>query len=419
MGGDIREFVRKKYAAAITQKTGCCSGAGCCGGAASEAANAVTGNLYGLDETAGLPEEALKASFGCGNPTALADLYAGETVLDLGSGAGLDVLLSARRVGEHGKAYGLDMTKEMLAAANANKEKAGIANAEFLKGHIEEIPLPDNAVDVVISNCVINLSADKDKVFAEIFRVLKPGGRVAVSDIVTTRKLPEKLRCSLLAWAGCVAGALTDAEYKAKLAAAGFTGIELAVTRIYDLTAPEIAQLVPEASAEELQDLNGAVVSAFIRAKKPARRLKPGQDYRLRTATPGDFPEIQRLLQASGLPLAGVEDNIGNFFVAETERIAGVIGLEHQGQAAMLRSLAVEAAMRKAGLAAALVERALAAAREAGAKDVYLLTNTAQKYFERLGFKTISRDQVPPDLLSRSALSGACPVTSTSMTLRL
>lgn len=193
---------------------------------------------------------------------------AGEAVLDLGSGAGLDVLLSAKRVGPSGKAYGLDMTDEMLAEANANKAKSGLTNAEFLKGHIEDIPLPDGCVDVVISNCVINLSADKDQVFQEIYRVLKPGGRIAISDIVTTRPMPEGIRQSLLAWAGCVSGALTQGDYTTKLVQAGFEDVEIIVTRVYDLNSPYARSIVPEATVTELEQLNGSLVSAFIRAKK-------------------------------------------------------------------------------------------------------------------------------------------------------
>ncbi|KJS14928.1 MAG: arsenite S-adenosylmethyltransferase [Peptococcaceae bacterium BRH_c4b] len=269
MSEDVREFVRKNYARAITQKNGCCgnSGSCCCGDPLSNA-SMITSDLYRLDETEGLPQDVVAASFGCGNPTALAELHEGEVVLDLGSGAGLDVLLSARRVGSSGKAYGLDMTDEMLAEARANQVKAGISNAEFLKGHIEDIPLPDNTVDVLISNCVINLSANKDRVLQEAYRVLKPGGRFAVSDIVLTRPLPQKLQQDLMAWAGCVAGALLEEEYREKLAKAGFTDIEVQVTRVYDLTGPSAASIVPGLSANELYELNGSIVSAFIRARK-------------------------------------------------------------------------------------------------------------------------------------------------------
>src|SRR5512143_3577621 len=211
---NIKDQVRSKYAeAALRAHTG---GSSCCGaGAATECCDPITSNLYDQRQTSGLPEAAMLASLGCGNPTALAQLHPGEVVLDLGSGGGIDVLLSARRVGPTGKAYGLDMTDEMLALANENKRKAGAENVEFLKGEIEHIPLPDNSVDVIISNCVINLSANKDRVLAEAFRVLKPGGRFAVSDVVTRGAIPEEVRKSMLLWVGCIAGALEEGEYRA------------------------------------------------------------------------------------------------------------------------------------------------------------------------------------------------------------
>lgn len=266
---DLREVVRKKYAeAAVGKGKGCCSGS--CGNSPSPA---ITDKLYSKEEIEGLPQDMLAASLGCGNPTALGALYPGETVLDLGSGAGLDVLLSARRVGPYGKAYGLDMTDEMLAEANNNKNKANIANAEFLKGYIEKIPLPDGEIDAVISNCVINLSADKDKVFKEIYRVVKPGGRIAVSDIVTTKQLPDTIRQDLLSWAGCIAGALSDTDYKKKLKDAGFEDIEVKITRTYDLTDPFIQERIPLNVRNEIKEWNGALVSAFIRAKKPVKPM--------------------------------------------------------------------------------------------------------------------------------------------------
>src|ERR1017187_6462700 len=267
---DIKEVVKQKYGeAALRVKSG---GSSCCGTTASSGCcDPITTNLYDATQAGQIPEEALLASLGCGNPTALAQLNPGETVLDLGSGGGIDVLLSARRVGPTGKAYGLDMTDEMLALANDNKRKAGIENVEFLKGEIESIPLPDNSVDVIISNCVINLSADKDKVLREAFRVLKPGGRFAVSDVVTRGAIPAEIRQHVLLWVGCLAGALDEADYRAKLIAAGFEGVDVEPTRIYraadaraflsgqGLDVDAIAPLVDE-----------KFFSAFIRARKPA-----------------------------------------------------------------------------------------------------------------------------------------------------
>jgi arsenite methyltransferase len=266
---DIKSVVREKYGeAALRVKSG---GSSCCGGAASNGCNdPITSNLYADAQAKEIPEEALLASLGCGNPTALANLNPGETVLDLGSGGGIDVLLSARRVGPTGKAYGLDMTEEMLALANENKIKSGIENVEFLKGEIENIPLPDNSVDVIISNCVINLSADKDRVIREAFRVLKPGGRFAVSDVITRGEVLAEIRKSVLLWVGCVAGALDETEYRMKLASAGFQQIEIEPTRIYRV----------EDAREFLSDQNidvdsiapqvdGKFMSAFIRAVKP------------------------------------------------------------------------------------------------------------------------------------------------------
>lgn len=230
----------------------------------------ITGNLYQEDETAALPEDAMAASLGCGNPTALAQITPGETVLDLGSGGGIDVLLSARRVGPTGKVYGLDMTDEMLELARANQAKAGVINVEFLKGDIEHIPLPDNSVDLIISNCVINLSPDKDRVFAEAFRVLKPGGRLALSDIVIRGEMPNEIRRSIELWAGCVAGALEESDYKAKLKRAGFEQVSIEPTRIY--TAEDAKELF-EGTGLDVAVLaplvDGKFISGFVRASKP------------------------------------------------------------------------------------------------------------------------------------------------------
>jgi arsenite methyltransferase len=232
----------------------------------------ISANLYADDETESLPEKAVLASLGCGNPTALAELREGETVLDLGSGGGIDVLLSGRRVGPSGKAYGLDMTDDMLALARENQRKAGAENVEFLKGEIEHIPLPDNSVNVIISNCVINLSADKDRVLREAFRVLKPGGRFAVSDVVTRGSVPEQLRRDILLWAGCIAGALEENEYRMKLAVAGFEAISVEPTRIYEID--DAREFLSGKSVDVdaiAAAVDGKFMSAFVRAKKPGK----------------------------------------------------------------------------------------------------------------------------------------------------
>jgi arsenite methyltransferase len=268
---DIKEVVRERYGdAALQVITGAKNS--CCGSSPAEAhcADPITGNLYEAEQIGQLPETAVLASLGCGNPTALAELKPGEVVLDLGSGGGIDVLLSARRVGPTGKAYGLDMTDEMLALAEENKRKSGIQNVEFLKGEIENIPLPDASVDVIISNCVINLSADKDRVFAEAFRVLKPGGRFAVSDVVTRGEMLPEIRESVLAWVGCVAGALEEKEYQRKLAAAGFENIELEPTRIYRVEDARGFLSQQGIDVEAIADkVDGRFLSAFVRASRP------------------------------------------------------------------------------------------------------------------------------------------------------
>ena len=273
---EIKDVVKEKYGqAALRVQSGESS---CCGPrSALDSCDPITSNLYDALQTGTLPEEAVLASLGCGNPTALAQLHEGETVLDLGSGGGIDVLLSARRVGSTGKAYGLDMTDEMLALARENQRKAGVENVEFLKGEIEHIPLPDNSVDVVISNCVINLSADKDRVLREAFRVLKPGGRFAVSDVVTRGDVAAEVRQNMLLWVGCIAGALQDSEYISKLAAAGFDGIDIEPTRVYSIEdagtflsgrGVDVAAIAPQ--------VEGKFMSAFIRATKPASCCAPG-----------------------------------------------------------------------------------------------------------------------------------------------
>lgn len=267
----VKEVVKEKYGAAAARvaaggSNGCCGASACC----ETDVDPITSGLYDEAQKSGLPQEAVLASLGCGNPTALAQLKPGEVVLDLGSGGGIDVLLSAKRVGPTGKAYGLDMTDEMLALAAANKKKAGIENVEFLRGEIENIPLPNDTVDVVISNCVINLSGDKDRVLREAFRVLKPGGRFAVSDVVTRGDVPDAIKDKVLLWVGCVAGALKDSEYIGKLTAAGFEKIEVEPTRVYSV---EDARAFLSAEGVDVDaiapQVEGKFMSAFVRAVKP------------------------------------------------------------------------------------------------------------------------------------------------------
>ncbi|MGD0823321.1 MAG: arsenite methyltransferase [Terriglobales bacterium] len=267
---DIKDVVKEKYGQAALRVTS--GGSSCCGATASsnECCDPITSNLYDSSQAGQIPEEALLASLGCGNPTALARLNPGEVVLDLGSGGGIDVLLSAKRVGPTGKAYGLDMTDEMLSLANENKRKAGVENVEFLKGEIEHVPLPDNFVDVVISNCVINLSADKDLVLREAFRVLKPGGRFAVSDVVTRGEMLPEIRRNVLLWVGCVAGALEENEYRNKLALAGFEQIELEPTRVYRIEDAREFLSGQNIDVDAIApQVDGKFMSAFVRAVKP------------------------------------------------------------------------------------------------------------------------------------------------------
>jgi ubiquinone/menaquinone biosynthesis C-methylase UbiE len=266
----LKEVIQQKYGeAAIRAQTGQEKG-GCCGTSCG-CGDPITSDLYGEHETGSLPETAVAASLGCGNPTALIELEAGQTVLDLGSGGGIDVLLSAKRVGPNGKVYGLDMTDEMLALARDNQRKAGATNVEFLKGEIEHIPLPDNSVDVIISNCVINLSADKPQVLREAFRVLKPGGRFAVSDVVVRGEVPEAVRKSMELWVGCVAGALHEDDYRRYLADAGFESVDVEPWRVYQVE--DAKQFLSETGLDVndvAAQVEGKVASAFVRATKPA-----------------------------------------------------------------------------------------------------------------------------------------------------
>ena len=274
---DVKEVVREKYSQAALRVTA--GQGGCCGTAPNpmSCCDPITSNLYDAGQAGEVPDAAMQASLGCGNPTALAELKPGEIVLDLGSGGGIDVLLSAKRVGPTGKAFGLDMTDEMLALAEQNRHKSGMTNVEFLKGEIEHIPLPDNTVDVIISNCVINLSGDKDQVLKEAFRVLKPGGRFAVSDVVVRGEVPASIRKSMELWVGCVAGALSESDYTNKLAQAGFSNIDIEVTRVYGSDDARTFLAAEGFAGDAIaKEVDGKFVSAFIRAVKPESCCAPG-----------------------------------------------------------------------------------------------------------------------------------------------
>jgi SAM-dependent methyltransferase/N-acetylglutamate synthase-like GNAT family acetyltransferase len=433
---DIKEAVREKYGQAATRvKAGATS---CCGAGADSPSccNPITSNLYSGKERGELPEQALQASLGCGNPTALAQLNAGETVLDLGSGGGIDVLLSARRVGPTGKAFGLDMTDEMLALARENQKQAGVDNVEFLKGEIENIPLPENSVDVVISNCVINLSGDKDRVLREAFRVLKPGGRFAVSDVVVRGEVPSELRKNVELWIGCIAGALQDTEYASKLVAAGFERIDIEPTRVYDVADARQVLAARGIDVDAIAPrVAGKFMSAFVRAYKPlsasasccaagstvsqARKEEPlaktsccgsvvtsiqsccsnvssktksstGQKIAVTVtrAAAEDLEAVLRLLESVQLPTAGAAEHFGNFLVAKDEqgRLAGAIGLERYGPVGLLRSAAVAPECQRSGIGSKLTRARIDSAKAEGLKELVLFTFGAQLLAAKFGF---------------------------------
>ena len=420
----IQDVVREKYGEAARRvMTGaglpadCCGQTSCCGGSAAASCDPITSNLYVNGETDALPETALLASLGCGNPTALAELREGETVLDLGSGGGIDVLLSARRVGPTGKAYGLDMTDEMLALAEANRKKAGATNVEFLKGTIEAIPLPDASVDVIISNCVINLSGDKRRVLREAFRVLKPGGRFAVSDVVVQGTLPPEVKRSMELWVGCVAGALEEGEFLALLREAGFAEPSVEMTRTYNVD--DARAFLVEAGVDVdrvARDLAGRVGAAFVRATKPAHAPAPA----IRPATPADRAAVERLLAAAHLPLDGVAEALPTFTVAEADgELVGVAGLEVCCDNALLRSVAVAPAWQGRGLGRTLVYRVIADAEARGLNALYLLTTTAEHYFPRFGFRAVAREVVPDDVKATAEFRSACPASAVVMARQL
>ena len=400
---EIRQAVREQYGQ-IAERDDCGCGSSCCG-AAPASADALSQALgYSADETGAVPEGA-NLGLGCGNPQAIAALQAGETVLDLGSGAGFDCFLAAKQVDDSGRVIGVDMTPAMLSKARHNAEQGGYRNVEFRLGEIENLPVADACVDIILSNCVINLSPNKPRVFAEAFRVLKPGGRLAISDVVAFAELPEDIRRDMALLTGCMAGASPISEVEAMLRNAGFRQIRIAPKDESKSFIRDWAPGIP---------ITDYVVSATIEAIKPL--MKPSS-IDMRSARAEDFPAIIALLKASRLPTDDLcEERVGHFVVATAEgSLVGVCGLEVFGDAGLPRSLAVEPAWRGSGLGERLVAENERRAHAAGLSALYLLTTTAQTYLQRLGYEDVPRDVVPAAIAAHPQFRGLCPASAKCM----
>jgi len=403
---DIRDYIKDKYALALQKKSTCGCGSStpvplsgkkaastsCCGGPSTE-------------DNGGIP------SFGCGFPVESAEIIPGSRILDLGSGAGGDLIRASRKTGTSGKVYGLDMTDKMLEAAKKNIEASGLTNIELLKGYIEDIPMEESMVDLIISNCVINLSPDKGKVLKEAFRVLAPSGRFIVADTILLRDIPEKIRKNLDAWSGCAAGALSKEEYKNLLEAAGFTNIQFDQIHPLLLDAETAQVLFSGVSQDELELLDKTLASAIVRADKPAALpLQENRDYQIRQAGKEDKEAINQILADSDLPLLKEGMEMNYFLIAETQgKLLGVIGSLVRENSALLRSFAVRWEYRNRGVGKALTERILNELKQKQVSPIYILTMTAQSYAEKLGFMAIERKDIPESLLKESGLGDACP----------
>lgn len=411
---DIRSYVKERYAQAIKNKSSCCGSGGCCCGTAGpfDILSMTRGNYDDatLEKT---PEHMADQSFGCGNPFTEARIHPGETVLDLGSGAGLDLFLASEMTGPFGRVIGLDMTDEMLATAAENLK--GVENVSLVKGYIEEMPVESGSVDVIISNCVINLSPDKGRVLKEAFRVLRPGGRFCISDTLFLRPVTERAVKNLAAWSGCISGALQETVYAEKMRAAGFEEVEVRRTKVYSVPDAMAAMAFPELSSEERNEINGALASAIIQGKKPLLELEEGVDYTIRRAESGDVPAIAVLLEENGLTPLGVAEAPENFLVLEHSGIAAVIGMEIRGDSGLLRSLVVRLRDRKKCFGVRMTAVIIDLARAQGVRTIYLLTETAERFFERAGFVAARREDIPTPLMQSSALDKVCPEGSAIM----
>lgn len=407
---EIKAAVRAHYARAGQEGSGCCGPSSC--SVTFQAAG------YGAAELQGLPPEAVASAFGCGNPLAFAEVQPGQVVLDIGSGAGIDCLLAAERVGPQGRVIGVDMTPEMLRRAEANAAAAGFTNVEFRLGEAERLPVEDALVDWVVSNCVLNLSPDKPAVFREIHRVLRPGGRLLVADVVA-EDLPEPLRADLTAWSSCLAGAMSEADYVAGLEAAGFAEVRVVGRLPYE--AAQIEGLLGGAARQGgcggehgvgAGDLTGKVCSATFSARKPGGA--PG--ITIRSAEAADLPAILALLEEVRLPTAGVAEHVADFLVAEeTGGIAGAVGMERAGESALFRSLVVRPDARRRGIAEHLFRALETTARAKGVKRAYLLTETLEARCRAWGFTRVPRETVPTALRASPELTGCCPASAALM----
>jgi N-acetylglutamate synthase-like GNAT family acetyltransferase/2-polyprenyl-3-methyl-5-hydroxy-6-metoxy-1,4-benzoquinol methylase len=406
---EIKAAVRARYTQAVQE------GSGCCGSSPSVTFQAAG---YGVDELKDLPPQAVASAFGCGNPLAFAGVEPGQTVLDIGSGAGIDCLLAAERVGPAGRVIGVDMTPEMLRRAEANAAAAGQTNVEFRLGEAERLPVTDASVDWIISNCVINLSPDKPAVFREIHRVLRPGGRLLISDVVA-EGLPEPVRADLTAWSSCLAGAISEGQYVAGLAAAGFADVRVVSRLPYEAGqvaalagAPEGACGCGAASGVRAEDLAGKVWSASFSARKPGGADGPT----VRAAGAGDLPAILALLEEARLPTAGVAEHLGDFLVAEEAgTVVGGVGMERAGEVALFRSLVVRPDARHRGIGERLFRALGAVARARGVKRAYLLTETIEARCRAWEFTRVPRETVPAALRSSPELTGCCPASAALM----
>jgi len=419
---EIKKVVREGYKKIAQKERSCCAPSSSCCGSVDRAKEISKEIGYTEEQLQAVPEGA-NLGLGCGNPVALASLKEGETVLDLGAGAGFDCFLAANQVGKKGKVIGVDMTPEMLDKARGNARKGNYKNVEFRLGEIENLPVADNFVDAIISNCVINLSPDKKRVFQEAFRVLKPGGRLMVSDIVLVKELPNFIKRSIEAYIGCVAGASIKEDYLRAIKAAGFEGVRIMEEKSFPVdymaNDPTVKTFIDNSKIPrvKLKEVASSITSIRVCGVKP---LDKPDNITIQPAKAADLPGILGLLERSGLPKDSLSDHLATALVARKgQTIVGSAALELYGPAALLRSVAVERTLQGQGLGHRLVQAALAQARKYGVSHVYLLTQTAGKFFTRFGFRPIARSEVAPAVQGSVEFTSACPASAQAMVIEL